>query len=61
MSLVQSIAAACLVVANLGVVGAAVAAGCCSTSKFGFYALSSSIYCTIVCLLEAGQGFPLPV
>ena len=59
MKLLQSYAAACLYCAKLGAVGAAVdAAGYCSTSKLGFYALSSSICCTIALLSEAVLASP---
>ena len=57
MELVQRYAAVGWIYAKLVAFGAAVAAGCCSTSKLGFYALSSSKNCTIV-LLEAGQASP---
>ena len=58
LKLLLSIAMACLVYTKLGIVGAAVdVAGCCSTSKLGSYALSSSICCTL--LLEVAHGvFP---
>ena len=58
MKLLLVLSAARLVYTMLVVVGAAVdAAGCCSTSKLGSCALSSSIWCTFV-LVEAAHAPP---
>ena len=58
VKLLLVLAAARLVCTKLVVVGAAVdVAGCCSTSKLGSCALSSSIWCTID-LLEAAHAPP---
>ena len=58
VKLLLLLSAACLVYTKLVVVGAAVdVAGCCSTSKLGSCAPSSSIWCTIA-LLEAARAPP---